>query len=172
MLTYMALDWDHQSYRAAKLKALQAFYGTTEAKAFAMLAADAMSPANKDRGPDLVINSHGNAQVFGGYDPAAFLTQLQGKGFQNGSFKAIYLLACKVGEASQDNSIVTNFARDLKLALTGAGIDVKLYAPRGTLDYDIVEETRLGQTVPVVTRIFIDTPERQYPLSEGMLLVQ
>ena len=111
-------------------------------------------------------------QVFGGYDPAAFLTQLQGKGFQDGSFKAIYLLACKVGEASQDNSIVTNFARDLKLALTGAGIDVKLYAPRGTLDYDIVEETRLGQTVPVVTRIFIDTPERQYPLSEGMLLVQ
>ena len=81
MLTYMALDWDHQSYRAAKLKALQAFYGTTEAKPFAMLAADAMSPANKDRGPDLVINSHGNAQVFGGYDPAAFLTQLQGKGF-------------------------------------------------------------------------------------------
>ena len=60
----------------------------------------------------------------------------------------------------------------LKLALTGAGIDVKLYAPRGTLDYDIVEETRLGQTVPVVTRIFIDTPEREYPLSEGMLLVQ
>ena len=82
------------------------------------------------------------------------------------------LNAGKVGEASQDNSIVTNFARDLKLALTGAGIDVKLYAPRGTLDYDIVEETRLGQTVPVVTRIFIDTPERQYPLSEGMLLVQ
>lgn len=172
MLTYMALDWDNQAYRAAKLKALQAWYKTTDAKAFAMLPADAMSPATSDRGADLVINSHGNAKVFAGYGPAAFLAQLQGKGFQTGSFGAIYLLACKVGVASQDNSIITNFARDLKIALIGAGIDVKLYAPRGILDYDIVNETKLGQTYPVVTRIFIDTPERQYPLSEGMLLVQ
>ena len=172
MLTYMSLDWDSQPARAAKLKALQAYFKTSDPHPFTMLASDAMSPDNSDRGSTLVINSHGNAAVFGGYKPAAFLAELRGKGFASGSFEKIYLMACKVGHASQDNSIITNFATDLKRELTGADIgDEKLYAPRGTLAYDMVNQTKDGQTYPVVTRIFIDTPERQYPLSEGMLLI-
>lgn len=171
MLTFMGLDWDEAPKRAAKLKALQAYYKTTPAKAFNMLSADAMSTKTSSRGTNLVINSHGNAKVFAGFNPQDFLDQLISKGFENKSFMSVYLMACKVGEASQDNSIITNFARDLKRKLIGNGIDTKLYAPRGTLSYKMGHRTESGQTYWVVDEIYIKTPERNYPLNEGMLLV-
>ena len=171
MLTYMSLDWDNQALRSAKLKALQDYYGTSPAKAFNMLAANAMAPNTSDRGDVLVVNSHGNAKVFAGYDPQAFLDHLETKGFAEASFSAVYLMACKVGEASQDNSIITNFARDLKRLMIGRGITAKLYAPRGTLSYHYEERQASGQTYYEITDTFIKTPERNYPLSEGMLLV-
>ena len=171
MLTFMALEWDNQALRSAKLKALQDYYHTTPGKAFAMLARDAMSPTTSGRGDKLVINSHGNSKVFGGYDPRAFLEELYSKGFDEGSFPEVYLMACKVGLASQDNSIITNFARDLKRLFIGDGITAKLYAPRGTLTYEYREEHASGQTYYVITKMYIETPERNYPLEEGMLLV-
>lgn len=171
MLTFMALDWDNQALRSAKLKALQDYYQTTAPTAFNMLSAGAMSPDTSGRGDTLVINSHGNAQVFAGYDPDQFYAELVSKGFAEGSFSAVYLMACKVGHASQDNSIITNFARDLKRVLVNNGISAKLYAPRGTLSYTYEERQASGQTYYVITDTFIKTPERNYPLIEGMLLV-
>lgn len=171
MLTYMSLVWDNQAIRSAKLKALQDYYKTTPAKAFNMLSGDAMATTTAKRGAALIINSHGNAKVFAGYDPDAFLAQLQSKGFAEGSFQSVYLMACKVGEASQDNSIITNFARDLKRKFVGHGITAKLYAPRGTLAYAYKEKHASGQTYYEITDTYIKTPERNYPLSEGMLLV-
>lgn len=172
MLTYMSLDWDNQALRSAKLKALQDYYSTSAAKAFNMLADDAMSTATRDRGDTLVINSHGNEHVFAGYDPAQFLQQLIGKGLEEGSFSAIYLMACKVGHASQDNSVITNFARDLKRALVGQGIFAKVYAPRGLLTYTYEDRHASGQTYYEITDMYIQSPERNYPLDQGMLLVQ
>ena len=171
MLTYMSLEGDCQAERAAKLKALKEHFGTSDPKAFAMLEKTAMAPANKDRGDTLVINSHGNGSVFAGYKAQAFYDQLASVGFANGSFQKIYLMACDVGEQAQDNSILNNFAKDLKRILNMHGVDVKLYAPRGTLTYMLKEEQASGQTWYQVTEMFIASPERNYPLSEGLLLV-
>lgn len=171
MLTYMSLEHDSQPKRSAKLKALKEYFRTSDPKAFAMLDNTALSPANKDRGDTLVINSHGNGKVFAGYDAQQFFDQLSSKGFANESFQAVYLMACKVGEQAQDNSILNNFAKDLKRILSSHDIDVKLYAPRGILRYKLAEEHASEQTWYKVTEMFIASPERNYPLSEGMLLV-
>lgn len=171
MLTYMALDWDNQAARSAKLKALADYYHQPDFTAFKMLGADVMAPTKTGGKQKLIINSHGNANVFAGYSPESFLTQLMSKGFAEGSFPEIYLMACKVGEASQDNSIITNFARDLKRLLVGHGITAKLYAPRGILTYSLERKQASGQTYYTVTEMFIKAPERNYPLDEGMLLI-
>jgi len=171
MLTYMSLEGDSQAERSAKLKALKEYFGTSDPKAFAMLDKAAMSPTTTDRGDTLVINSHGNGSVFAGYDAQQFFDELVSKGFANGSFEKVYLMACNVGEQAQDNSILNNFAKALKPILNMNGIDVKLYAPRGTLTYRVKTEQASGQTYYKVTGMFIRSPERNYPLSEGMLLV-
>ncbi len=171
MLTYMGLPDDAQDVRAAKLKALKAAYNTSDATAFAMLPATALSKQNAARGDKLVVNSHGNAGVFAGYTPDQFMEQLTSKGFEEGAFPAVYLMACMVGIQAQDNSIYDNFARDLKRLFVGHGITAKLYAPRGLLSYTVADKQVSGQTVKEVTDIFIRTPERNYPLSEGVLLV-
>lgn len=171
MLTYMSLEGDSQAERSAKLKALQTYFETTDPKAFAMLDASALSPANKSRGDTLIINSHGNGGIFGGYTPQQFYTQLTSKGFTKGSFQAIYLMACSVGVQAQDNSIYDNFAKDLKRILNTHGIDVKLYAPRGLLGYSVDEKQAHGQTYYEVTDMYIQSPERKYTLKDGLLLV-
>lgn len=171
MLTYMALPDDPQDVRAAKLKALQAFYKTSDATAFAMLPATGLSRQNAARGDILVVNSHGNAGVFAGYTPEQFLEQLRSKGFEEGAFSAVYLMACQVGVQAQDNSILNNFARDLKRLFVTNGITAKLYAPRGMLSYQLSDRQVSGQTIKEVTDVFIRSPERNYPLGEGVLLV-
>jgi hypothetical protein len=67
MLTYMALDWDNQAARSAKLKALADYYHQPDFTAFKMLGADAMAPTKTGGKQKLIINSHGNANVFAGY---------------------------------------------------------------------------------------------------------
>jgi hypothetical protein len=171
MLTYMSLDHDSQPIRAAKLKALQDYFKTPQATAFAMLLADSLASTNTKRGDTLVVNSHGNGKVFAGYDAAEFLKQLNSKGFAAGSFKSLYLMACKVGVQAQDNSILYNFAKDLKGLLNRNGIDIKVYAPRGLLSYSLKEVKKEGQTFYEVTKMYIGSPEREYTLDEGLLLV-
>lgn len=171
MLTYMSLDHDSQPIRAAKLKALQDYFKTPPATAFAMLSADSLAKTNAKRGDILVVNSHGNGKVFAGYDAVAFFAQLTAKGFTDGSFKSLYLMACKVGVQAQDNSILDNFAKDLNRLLNINGIEIKVYAPRGLLSYILKEVRKDGQTFYEVTKIYIGTAEREYPLDEGLLLV-
>lgn len=172
MLTFMGLDFDSAPARSAKLKALQDYFDTSDPKAFNMLSGTALSAANSERGDSLYVNSHGNRSVFAGYDAQQFFDLLEAKGFENGAFDSLYLLACSVGEQAQDNSILNNFARDLHRIFVTSGIDIKLYAPRGTLTYSVRTETKSGQSYLVVTDIFIASPERNYPLREGLLLVR
>ncbi|MBO9828494.1 hypothetical protein J7373_09570 [Xanthomonas sp. A2111] len=168
MLIYVGLDGDQADQRGAKLKALQSHFGETQSYALTLLDAASLSPSNKTRGKRLVINSHGNVNVFAGLAPEAFLQQGLGKE----SFEEIVLMACQVGAQSQTNSIANNFAKDLKRLLVGHGILAKLYAPRGTLTYLVRTEQKLGQTFYVVDSMHIACPERNYPLAEGLLLVQ
>lgn len=172
MLTFMGLDFDNAPTRAAKLKALQDYFKTSDATAFHMLADNAMATTNAGRGKDLVVNSHGNSKVFAGYSAQQFFDLLLSKGFEQGSFDRLYLMACSVGEQHQDNGLIDNFARDLHRILIGAGINIKLYAPRGYLAYKLHTETKSGQTYYVVDKTYIKSPERDYPLSEGLLLVR
>lgn len=171
MLTYMSLEGDSQAARSAKLKALQDYFKATDPKAFAMLDKTALAPGNKSRGDKLIVNSHANAKAFAGYSPQQFLDQLISKGFAKGSFPEVYLMACNVAKQAQDNSIYDNFAKELKRLLNISGIAVKLYATRGYLTYAVEEKQASGQTFYRVTDMYIQSPERNYPLKEGLLLV-
>lgn len=174
MLTYMSLEFDSQPVRAAKLKALQDYFKTSDPTPFNMLPGNALSKTNTARGKDLVINSHGNKNVFAGYTPEQFLEHLQGKGLENGAFDAIYLMACLVGKQGQSGSqgIFDTFALQLRARLNEVGIETKLYAPRGYLSYTGKLLTKSGQTYYKVEKMFIRSPERNYPLKEGLLLVR
>lgn len=171
MLVYAGLDGDAADERGAKLKALQDYFHESSPRALNMLGATDLATSNGNRGKNLVVNSHGNRNTFADMDASHFLTTLQAKGFQESSFEAVYLMACKVGQQSQDNSIYDNFARDLFGLFRQHGISAKLYAPRGLLTYDVHKESKLGQTYWVVDKMYIATPERNYPLNEGLLLV-
>jgi len=172
MLIFAGLEGDPADERAAKLKALQDYYHESAPRAWNMLGASDMAKSNTNRGSNLVVNSHGNRTTFAGMDAQHFFDALTAKGFQEGSFQAVYLMACKVGQQSQDTSIHENFARDLFRLFRQNAMSSKLYAPRGTLTYELHTETKLGQTYWVVDKMYIKTPERNYPLSEGVLLVQ
>lgn len=171
MLTFMSLEDDDQAMRGAKLKALKEYYRTPDPVAFEMLANDAFSRQKLGKDDVLVINSHGDRGVFAGYDANAFFTKLVSKGLVNGSFKEIYLAACLVGEQAQNNSIHDNFARDLKRIFINNKIEVKLYAPRGFLTYYYKEMHKSGQKYFKIVDLCIESPERDYPLDQGMLLV-
>lgn len=171
MLVFLGLDWDSAPMRAAKLKALQDYFSTSAAKALTMLSGTALSKANSERGKVLVINSHGNEQVFGGYDAEAFMQQLQARGFEDGAFDAVYLMACNSGKQDQDNTTINTFATQLKRKFANAGVKTKLYATRGTLTYRYKTEQVDHQTFYVITEMYVHSPERNYPLSEGLLLV-
>src|SRR5262245_20566892 len=104
---------DHADQRAAKMKALQAYFNdNSNPVAITMLKSDALSGSKSDK-ENLIVNSHGNREVIGylGNDADAFFEELLGKGLTNKRFKAIYLMACKAGEQAQDNSILQNFAK-------------------------------------------------------------
>lgn len=172
MLLYAGLDGDKADERGAKLKALQQYYKESDPRAWNMLGPTDLSKTNAKRGTQLLVNSHGNRDTFADMDAPTFYNKLVANGFQDGSFGALYLLACNVGQQDQGGLILTNFARDLYALLRQHQINSKLYAPRGTLTYDVKTETKSGQTYYVVTNIYIHTPERNYPLDQGMLLVQ
>lgn len=171
MLVFLGLDWDSAPERGAKLKALQEYYGTSDPRAMNMLAADSLAPTNSARGSELIINSHGNRKTFSGLDAQKFFDLLKSKGFQQGSFGKIYLMACLSGQQDQAGIITENFARDLHRIFVNHGITCMIYAPRGFLTYSVSEKTERGQKYWSVDKIYIKAPERNYPLSEGMLLV-
>jgi hypothetical protein len=171
MLIFAGLEEDKIDERAAKLKALQNYYHETNPRPWNMLGATDLAPSNKDRGKQLIVNSHGNRTSFADMDANKFYSKLVEKGFQDGSFEALYLMACKVGQQDQRGVILENFARDLFGLLRAKGVNLKLYAPRGTLTYEVKTETKLGQSYYVVTNMYIESPERNYPLAEGMLLL-
>ena len=171
MLVYAGNDGDDPASRAAKLKALQAIFAEPGVSALAMLAADALSKANAQRGTRLVINSHGNQDTFADMTPDQFYAELVSKGFQNGAFQALYLVACNVGQQNQRGAIVGNFARDLDLLFKQQLVDIALYAPRGVVSYTLQTVTQRGESFKKVTAIVIRAPEKDYSFKEGMLRV-
>jgi hypothetical protein len=171
MLIFAGLDWDSAPKRSAKLKALKAYYHESDPRPWNMLGSTDLDPSNGNRGANLVINSHGNVQRFGGMEPGAFLAALQAKGFKKNSFQAVYLMACKAGEQDQENSIYESFAREFMRLVRGLDSGTKIYAPRGSLSYEMHEEGEPSARYWVVDDMFIRTPERRYPLNEGVLLV-
>ena len=60
----------------------------------------------------------------------------------------------------------------MNLLVVRGNLGAKVYAPRGTLTYKVHKETQLGQTYWKVDSMVITSPEREYPLDEGILLVQ
>jgi hypothetical protein len=171
MLVYAGMEGDNAAERSAKLKALKEHYNESDPTALEMLAATALGKSNTSRGTKLVINSHGNVDTFADLSAKAFYDKLVGKGFQNGAFQSLYLIACDVGQQDQKNTIVSNFARDLNLLLKQNQVDIALYAPRGVVTYAAKTVTQSGQSFYQVTGIAVHTPERDYPLDEGMLKV-
>lgn len=172
MLVFLGLDWDSAAERGAKLKALQTYFGSSDPKAMNMLADNSLSKSNFDRGSMLIVNSHGNRTHFAGKTAQQFFDLLKSKGFGQGSFSKLYLMACKSGEQDQSGAITENFARDLHRIFVNHGITCMIYAPRGLLTYKLTLDTRNGQTFWVVTDMVISSPERDYPLDQGMLLVK
>lgn len=151
------------------LEALQDYYKTSPAVEFHTLDEDEMTPKNSKRGEDLVFVTHGNTHEFGGYSAEKFFELLQGKGFQDGSFKKIYLIACQAGAQAQDNSILDNFARSFWDVLNSNYFDVKLYAPRGTVVFNRPSYTFHIEPSPQARKN--PTAEGNYSLKDGMLLV-
>ena len=171
MLVYCGMEGDKADERGAKLKALQGYFKESDPHALNMLGAADLSKSNTARGTRLVLNSHGNVTTFADLAPDAFLHALQAKGFAAGSFDEVWLMACQVGNQNQTNTISNNFARDFKHLLATNGIGSKVYAPRGTLTYQFHVESKSGQNFYVVDAMTIACPERNYSLSEGVLLV-
>lgn len=188
MLTFIGLDFPgdparnrlETPKRAATLRALQDFFHTTPAQAFLMLDDDALSTANPHRGRTLVISSHGNPRSFGTYAPEAFLDLLVGKGFEQGSFEAIYLMSCNSADAPEDSGVVTNFAIELKRLMVLRGIDCKVYGTRGKLSFELESHDAGGGSVYYTTlSMCIRSPSEDprlsghtYGLDEGLLLAQ
>ena len=172
MLTFIGLDVDDAARRAAKLKALQTYFDTSPATSFHLLSRTSLSTSNASRGRELIVSAHGDAKSFGGYTPEHFYDLLESKGFGPGSFARFYLMALSADTQQQDYGLLDDFARALHRILIREGIQISLYAPRRYLDYELHVEIRRDQTFYVANKMFIKAPEREYPLSEGMLLVQ
>lgn len=168
-------DDDGTVSRAAKLKALQRHFGEKEGgRAINMLPADGLSAKSGTKGEKLIVNAHGNTNSFRGKDAQELFQILLGKGLTKQRFGSIYLIACNVGEQAQDNSIVQNFARDFahRIRIDDRTSGIKVYAPRGVVTYTTVTRTTEGQQYKEVTGIVVRTPEKDYQLDEGLLLVQ
>ena len=188
MLTFLGLSFPDNPVRdrleapkrAAKLKALQEFFHTSPAHAFYMLDDDALSTGNPDRGDVLVINSHGSPTRFARYTAQQFLDQLISKGYEKGSFSAIYLMACKSAFAPEDTGVMTNFAIELKRLLIMRDMDCKVYGTRGNLTYKLAEhDAGGGMSYYTVTSMAIRSPSEDpsiqghtYSVSDGLLLAQ
>jgi hypothetical protein len=171
MLVFAGMDADDSARRAAKLMALQDHYRESLPLCLDLLAPGALSKQNADRGTKLVINAPGTLRYFAGLDVNSFYEELVGKGFQNGAFQSLYLIACDDGRQEQHGPIVSHFAHDLKLLFKQSQIDIALYAPRGRVRYSLQSIAQSDEDIYQVTAIVVHSAERDYPLSEGMLRV-
>jgi hypothetical protein len=171
MLVYVETKGDSMEWRIAKLEALRKHYKESAPAVFNSLSANDLSKSNSNRGDKLIVNSHGNVNVFAGMDADQFYKALVGKGFENGAFKSMYLIACDVSKQDQKNSIYDKFALDLFRIMRANDINIKLYAPRGTVTYNVIIRKAESEEYIQVTSIVIDCPEKVYTLDEGMLLV-
>jgi hypothetical protein len=171
MLVFAGMDADDTAKRAAKLKALQEHYRESIPTDLQMLAPTALGKENAYRGTKLVINAPGSMETFAGRDVMSFFNELASKGFQNGAFQSLYLIACDNGRQDRDEAIVSHFAHDLKLLFKQNQLDIALYAPRGRVRYSLQTISQNGENTCQVTAIVVHSAERDYPLSEGMLRV-
>ena len=171
MLIFAGLEYDKAPERAAKLKALRDYFKEKSEHALNMLDSTGLSNAGGEHGDTLIVNSHGNQNRFAGMEAQAFFDLLVSKGLKKNSFKKVYLMACRSGLQAQDNSIKDNFARDFKSILTQNDFTSAVYAPRGLLSYTFHEEAKEGQTFYEIDEVYIESPERNYPLDQGLLLV-
>jgi hypothetical protein len=120
----------------------------------------------------LIVCGHGSPTTLSGLSPSDFASKLRGFGLTAERFEAIHLLNCSVGVQAQDNSVTQNFARDFKVLLGVPPTQgIKVYAPRGPVQWEGQHEGEGHARYLVMTKVFIRTPEKDYPLQEGMLLV-
>ena len=171
MLIFAGMDTDDAAKRAAKLLALRDYYQESMPLHLQRLAPSALSKQNADRGTKLVISAPGNMRSFAGLDVNSFYEELVSKGFQNGAFQSLYLIACDEGRQDQHGPIVSHFAHDLKLLFKQSQIDIALYAPRGRVRYSLQAIAQNNENTYQVTAIVVHSAELDYPLSEGMLRV-
>jgi hypothetical protein len=171
MLVFAGMDADDTAKRAAKLNALQEHYQESIPTGLQMLAPTALSKENPYRGTRLVINAPGNMKHFAGLDVDSFYEELARRGFQNGAFQSLHLIACDNGKQDRDEAIVSHFAHDLKLLFKQRQVDIALYAPRGRVRYSLQTISHNGENTYQVTAIVVHSAQRDYPLSEGMLRV-
>jgi hypothetical protein len=171
MLVFAGMDTDDAAQRAAKLMALRDHYGESVPLGLPLLGPTALSEQNTDRGTRLIINAPGSMRYFAGLDVNSFYEKLVSKGFHNGAFQSLYLIACDDGRQDRHEAIVSHFAHDLKLLFKQSQIDINLYAPRGRVKYSVQTIVHNGENTYQVTAIVVHSAERDYPLSEGMLRV-
>ena len=171
MLVFAGMENDAAAERAAKLRALQDYFAESNATALEMLAPNALSKENANRGKQLIINSHADVNHFAGMNAKSLYEKLVSKGLENGAFQSLYLIACEAGQRNRKGVIVGNFAHDLNSVFKQNQVDIALYAPRGAVTYAVQTFTQDGVSNCEVANIMIHSPERDYPLSRGMLRV-
>lgn len=126
----------------------------------------------------LIISGHGNDQSFMGLTAKNLFDDLRAKGLNHDRFNEIYLLACNIGQAEQDNSIHSNFLRDFGrlTQMNEATKNIKVYGPRGLILWTFSEEIQLGEKFEKVTDVKIiksvaNLPNQEsYSFSAGLML--
>jgi hypothetical protein len=161
--------------RIAKIKALQDFFKEPEGsipKALTMLEDGALGGKGSE---NLIVSGHGNQNNFGaaGITGDKLFATFQEKGITKKRFAKIYLMGCNIGLQAQDNSVVDTFAKAFAhcVNINEETAGIKVYAPRGILTFTMEDKIVSGQTVKTATDINVKCPERTYPLSEGLTLV-
>ena len=158
----------------------KAFGDFATPKAFTQLTARELAPKtsgslfsfSKPAKERLIVCGHGSPDSLSDLSPSEFADALLKAGFSNERFDTIYLLNCSVGIQAQDNSIGSNFARAFKLQLGNPPTQgIKVYAPRGAVRWEGEWIQKNTGKFLSITRVYVHTPEKEYPLTEGMLLV-
>lgn len=171
MIIFYSVEVESIGSRGAKLQVIKRKFGeTTPPKPINMLQPGDL---NTRECKTLIISGHGSRDIFMNEGPEQLCVRLIGAGLRADITKEIYLLSCNVGEQAQDNSIPENFARTLKRSLDNAKLNIKLYAPRGIVKY----KNESIEPIPGVgeryrySDVVIAADNKEYPLSEGLLLV-
>ena len=180
---------DENASRAARLKALRAhFYAWKRWDEFDPAQKDAQTHAmaqaiREEKRLDqlkgsreiLVLNAHGSPATFAGGNGKQVADNLIGLGIAQAGTREVWVAACSVGQQAQDNSQPpTLFIKELYRTLREQPelASIKVYGPRGVLSYGDKRQVDVGsgQSIIEYGRVYIRSPEREYPFQEGWVL--